>query len=364
MSPQGRPDQKDGWYTPAAVTLAELSRRLACRLEGDGQVEVTRVAGIEDAGPGDLTFLSNPKYASKLATTRASAILVDDATTGAPCAMLHTPEVYVAFADAVAILMPPARPAPGVSPLAAVDPAATLAADVHVGPFAVIGAGARIGARTIVSAHAVIGAGAIVGDDCDIHAAVSIREGVVLGARVVLQDGVVIGADGYGFARRRDGTHHKIPQVGGVVIEDDVEIGANTTIDRPAVGETRIGRGTKIDNLVQVAHGVRIGRNVLLAAQVGIAGSTVLGDDVVMAGQSGATGHVRLGQGVIVGAKSAVTKDIPAGAHVTGIPAGDVAEWRELTVLSRRLPELRRTVADLEARLAAIEGRLKGESGA
>jgi UDP-3-O-[3-hydroxymyristoyl] glucosamine N-acyltransferase len=346
------------------VILAELSRRLGCRLEGDEQVDVTRVAGIEDAGPGDLTFLSNPKYASKLATTRASAILVDETTTGAPCPMLHTPEVYLAFADAVAILMPAGRPTPGISPLAAIDPAAAIGADVYIGPFAVVGAGARVGARTVVYPHAVLGANVVIGEDCDIHSGVSIREGATIGARVVLQDGVVIGGDGYGFARRRDGTHRKIPQVGRVVIEDDVEIGANTTVDRPAVGETRVGRGTKIDNLVQIAHGVKIGRNVLLAAQVGIAGSTVLGDDVVMAGQSGATGHVRLGQGVIVGAKSAVTKDIPAGAHVTGIPAGDVAEWRELTVLSRRLPDLRRTVADLEARLAALEGRLKGETGA
>jgi UDP-3-O-[3-hydroxymyristoyl] glucosamine N-acyltransferase len=350
---------KPGWYTPAAVTLAELSRRLGCRLEGDGQIDVTRVAGIEEAGPGELTFLSNPKYAAKLQTTRASAVIADDTVTEAPCPILRTPEVYLAFAEAVSILTPRERPAPAISALAAIDPTAVLGNDLHVGPFVVIGAGARIGARTVLHPHVVIGPRAELGDDCEIHARVSIREDVLIGHRVVLQDGVVIGGDGFGFARRSDGSHQKVPQVGRVVVEDDVEIGANTTVDRPAVGETRIGAGTKIDNLVQIAHGVKIGRNVLLAAQVGIAGSTVLEDHVVMAGQSGATGHVRLGHGVIVGAKSAVTKDIPAGAHVTGIPAGDVAEWREFTVLSRRLPELRRTVADLGARLAALEGRLK-----
>jgi UDP-3-O-[3-hydroxymyristoyl] glucosamine N-acyltransferase len=195
--------------------------------------------------------------------------------------------------------------------------------------------------------------------DCVIHAHVSIREDVVIGDRVVVQDAAVIGSDGFGFARRPDGTHQKIPQVGRIVIEDDVEIGAHSAVDRPAIGETRIGSGTKIDNLVQIAHGVRIGRNALLAAQVGIAGSTVLDDDVMMAGQSGVTGHVHLGRGAKVGAKSAVTKDVAAGHHVAGVPAGDVEEWREATVLVRRLPELRKAVADLELRLAALEAKVK-----
>jgi len=340
------------------VTLRELAERLQCRLEGDGAVEVVRVAAIDEAGPGDLTFLSNPKYASKLPATRASAVIADDAVVKAPCAVLRTPHVYLAFAEAVALLMPRARPAAGWSPSAHIEPSAQLDAGVAVGPFAVVGARARIGARTILHPHVTIGADASIGDDCEIHAHVSIREGVQLGHRVIVQDAAVIGSDGYGFARRPDGTHQKIPQVGGVVIDDDVEIGAGTTIDRPAIGETRIGAGTKIDNLVQVAHGVHIGRNVLLAAQVGIAGSTVLEDAVIMAGQSGATGHVRLGQGATVMAKSAVTKDVGAGEHVAGIPAGDAAEWREMSVLLRRLPELRRTLATLEARLAALEASL------
>jgi len=340
------------------VTLADLAARLGCRLDGDGSIEVTRVASLDEAGPGDLSFLANRKYAARLPETRASAVIVGDDQAGAPCATLRTEHPYLAFAEAVGLLSPaPAVPS-GVSPLAFVDPSAELGADVSIGPFVSVAAGTRIGARTVIAPHVVIGPAATIGTDCLIHAHVSIREGVAIGSRVVIQDAAVVGSDGFGFAQRPDGTHQKIPQVGRVVIEDDVEIGAQSAIDRPAVGETRIGQGTKIDNLVQVAHGVRVGRNVLLAAQVGIAGSTVLEDSVIMAGQSGATGHVHLGRGVVVGAKSAVTKDVPDAAHVAGIPAGDVTEWREMVALSRRLPELRRMVSELEARLAALESRL------
>jgi UDP-3-O-[3-hydroxymyristoyl] glucosamine N-acyltransferase len=341
------------------VTLSELAERLHCRLEGDGAASVHRVAGIEDAGPGDLTFLANPKYASKLATTRASAVIVDETTNAAPCAMLHTPRPYLAFAEAVALLTPPARPAAGISPLASIDPTADLGDDVGIGPFACVGAHVRIGAGTRIASHVAIGEGAVIGRDAVVHAHVSIREHVTIGDRVVLQNAAVIGSDGFGFARRPDGSHQKIPQVGRVVIEDDVEIGAHTAVDRPAVGETRIAAGTKIDNLVQVAHGVKIGRNTLLAAQSGVAGSSVLDADVVLAGQAGVTGHVHVERGAIVGAKSVVTRDIAAGQHVTGIPAIDVEQWRESTVLVRKLPELRQMLLDLEARLAALEARLK-----
>ena len=341
-----------------AVTLADLASRLGCRLDGDGAIEVTRVAGLEDAGPGDVTFLANPKYASKLATTRASAVIAGEGVTDAPCAVIRSAQPYVTFAVAVGVLTPPPRLRPGISGLAAIDPTADIGPDVAVAPFVVIGAGARIGARTVIHAHASIGAGATLGADCVVHAQVSVREAVTLGDRVIVQDAAVIGSDGFGFAREADGTHRKIPQVGTVVIEDDVEIGAQSAIDRPAVGETRIGAGTKIDNLVQVAHGVRIGRRALLAAQSGVAGSTAIEDDVVMAGQSGAVGHVRIGRGAIIGAKSVVTKDVDPGVHVTGIPAGPVDEWRESAVLVRRLPALRQAIADLEARLRALEARL------
>jgi len=340
------------------VTLGELARRLDCPVEGDAAIEIRRVATLEDAGPGDLTFLANPKYASKLAATRASAVIMNGQDQSAPCAVIRSQSPYLTFARAAQVLAPVPTVTAGIHALAAVAPDAAVDPTAGISAFVVIGAGARVGARTIVHPHVVIGEGTTVGADCVLHANVSIRERCTLGDRVILQNGAVVGSDGYGFAPRPDGTHEKIPQTAPVVIEDDVEIGANTTIDRPAVGETRIMAGTKIDNLVQVAHGVKIGRNVLLAAQVGVAGSTVLGDDVIMAGQSGATGHVRLGRGAVVGAKSAVTKDVADGQHVAGIPAGDWAEWREAVVLVRRLPELRRAVADLEARLTALERRL------
>jgi len=342
------------------LKLRELAERLDCRLEGDGDVDIRRVAGIEQAEAGDLTFVANPKYQQHLSTTHASAIILSNQAPaeGMRASVLRSANPYLAFAKAVGLLTHSTPPVRGRDPLSAVSATATLGAEVSIGAFAVIGDGAVIGARTIVFPNAVIGPGAIVGDDCVVHAHVSIRERVRVGHRVIVQDGAVIGSDGFGFVRQPDGSHFKIPQHGDVVVEDDVEIGANTTIDRPAVGETRIGRGTKIDNLVQVAHGVKIGRHVLLAAQVGIAGSTTLEDGVIMAGQSGATGHIRLGAGAIVSAKSAVTKDVEAGRQVAGVPAGDIAEWRESSVLVRRLPELRRSLADLEARLATLEASL------
>jgi UDP-3-O-[3-hydroxymyristoyl] glucosamine N-acyltransferase len=341
------------------VKLSDLAVRLRCRLEGDGAIDIVRVASLDTAGPGDVTFLSNPKYASKLATTRASAVIVNDAVEHAPCAMLRTSQVYVAFAEALEVLSAAPRPSPGISGLASIDPAARIGPDVFVGPFVVVGPGASIGARTVLHSHVVIGAGAEIGNDCLLHARVSVREGVVLGHRVVMQDGAVVGSDGFGFAKRPDGTHQKIPQVGRVVVEDDVEIGANSTIDRPAVGETRIASGTKIDNLVHIAHGVQIGHNVLLAALVGIAGSTVIEDDVVLAGQVGVINHIRVGKGVVANAKSALMGDIPAGLHISGIPAGDVNVWRKSAAIVRRLPELRERIARLDERLDALEAQIK-----
>lgn len=340
------------------MRLSDLAERLGCRLDGDGAIEVYRLAALDKAGPGDLTFLSNSKYAAQLPLTRASAVIVNETVTGAPCATLRTRQPYVAFAEAVALLMPAERPSEGVSPLAAIDPTATIASGVSIAAFVCIGPGATVGARTILHPHVVVGAGATIGDDCVLHAHVSVREHVAIGARVIIQNGAVVGSDGFGFARRDDGSHLKIPQMGRVVIEDDVELGAQTAVDRPAFGETRVGAGTKVDNLVQIAHGVRIGRHALLVAQSGVAGSTTLGDGVIVAGQSGVAGHLDLGRGVMVSAKSMVTKDVADGEHVAGIPATDVAEWRTLIVFMRRLPELRKTVGDLESRLAALEARL------
>jgi UDP-3-O-[3-hydroxymyristoyl] glucosamine N-acyltransferase len=247
-----------------------------------------------------------------------------------------------------------------------VAPGATLGRDVSIGPFSSVGRGAHVGDRTIIYPNVFIGDGAVIGDDCIIHSHAAIRERIILGNRVVVQNGAVIGADGYGFVRRPDGTHQKIPQTAIVVLEDDVEIGANTTIDRPAIGETRIQAGAKIDNLVQIGHGVNVGRNTLLAAQVGIAGSTTIGDDVTLAGQVGVAGHVTIGKGASAVGQSGITNPVPDGAFVSGYPAIENKEWLKSSVIFRKLPELRKKIADLEQRIHELEaapvrgrGRLK-----
>jgi UDP-3-O-[3-hydroxymyristoyl] glucosamine N-acyltransferase len=338
------------------VKLRELADRLECHLEGDGDIDIVGVASIDDAGAGDVTFLANPKYEKALATTQASAAILRDGVKGAPCAVLRARDPYLAFARAVGLFAPRSAPAPGVHALAAIAASARVGADVSIGPFVAVGEGAIIGDRTAIFPNVTIGPGACIGSDCVIHSNVSIRERVTIGNRVILQDGVVIGGDGYGFVRRGDGTHEKIPQVAAVVIEDDVELGANTTVDRPAIGETRIKAGTKIDNLVQIAHGVTVGRNVLMAAQVGIAGSTEIGDDVIFGGQVGVGGHLSIGRGAVAVGQSGVTNSLDPGAMVAGYPAIDSREWRRASVIFRRLPELKRRLEALEARIATLAG--------
>jgi UDP-3-O-[3-hydroxymyristoyl] glucosamine N-acyltransferase len=337
------------------LKLRELAERLECRLDGDGEIDITRVAGIESAGPSDVTFFANNKYAAQLRVTRAGAVILGESGPAAPCAMLRTKNPYLAFARAVEVFAPAWTPARGVHRLACVAADAQVASDASIGPFAVVGERARIGARTIVQPHAVIARDAQIGDDCLIHAGASVRERVVLGNRVIVQDGAVIGSDGYGFAHGNDGSHYKIPQVGGVVIEDDVEIGANTTIDRPAVGETRIGAGAKIDNLVQIAHGVAIGARSLLAAQVGIAGSTTIEESVTLAGQVGVAGHLTVGKGTIATAQTGIPNSIDAGSFISGYPAIDNRDWLKASAIFRKLPELRKAMADLERRIAELE---------
>jgi len=314
------------------------------------------VAGIERAGAGDLTFFANRKYAAALRTTRASAVILgerDEVEVAPGVARLQASDPYLAFARAVELFAPSVTPPAGVHRLADVAPTAVVAPDASIAAFASVGDGARIGARTVIYPHVTIGAQAVIGDDCVIHARASIRERVSIGNRVVVQDGAVIG-------HRPDGTHHKIPQIGGVTIEDDVEIGANATIDRPAVGETRIGAGTKIDNLVQVAHGVTIGRDVLLAAQVGIAGSATIEDRVTLAGQVGVAGHLTLGEGVVATAQTGIPNSVEAGSFVSGYPAIDNRDWLKASVIFRRLPELKKAVAELQKRLEEVERRLMG----
>ena len=342
------------------MKLLELAERLCCRIEGDGDVEIRRVAGIEDAKTGDLTFVANPKYLSQLAATGASAVIVGESVVcaGVRAAIVRSDDPYLAFARAIGLLVDADPPARGIDPASSIAADVALGPDVSIGAFVTIGAGASIGARTILYPNVVIAPGARVGDDCVVHSQVSIRERVQIGHRVVLQDGAVVGSDGFGFVTRADGTHLKIPQHADVVIEDDVEIGANTTIDRPAVGETRIGAGTKIDNLVQIAHGVAIGRRVRFAAQVGIAGSTVVGDDVVLAGQVGVAGHIRIGKGAIATAQTGVPNSVGAGELVSGYPAIPNREWLKSSAVFRQLPALKKRVADLEHRIVELEEKL------
>jgi UDP-3-O-[3-hydroxymyristoyl] glucosamine N-acyltransferase len=344
------------------LKLRDIAERLGCRLEGDGEIAIERISGIEDAAAGDLTFFTNQKYAAELRRTSASAVILGEHAEAAPCAMLRTMHPYLAFAKAIELFADPWRPAAGIHGLTEIAAGAMIARDASIGPFVMVGEGARIGARTIVHPHAVIGRHAHIGDDCLIHAHVSIRDRVRIGHRVVVQDGAVIGSDGFGFARTPEGTHHKIPQIGDVVIEDDVEIGANATIDRPAVGETRIGAGSKIDNLVQVAHGVTIGRNVLLAAQVGIAGSATIEDAVTLAGQVGVSGHITIGKGTIATAQTGIPNSVEAGSFISGYPAISNRDWLKSSAIFRRLPELRKTIAELEQRVAALEAHVRPES--
>ena len=343
------------------MKLSEIAQQLGCRLEGDGSVDIQRVAGIEQAGAGDLTFLANRKYWHQLATTRASAVIVhesDRLDTAPRFGLLRSNQPYLSFAQAIRLFAVPATPAKGIDRLAAVAADAVIGADASIGPFVVIGAAASVGARAIIYPNVVIGAGARIGDDCVLHAGVSIRDRVVVGDRVTMLDGAVVGSDGFGFVRQPNGEHLKIPQLAAVVIEDDVEIGANTTIDRPAVGETRIGAGTKIDNQVQVAHGVRIGRRSLLASQVGIAGSTVIGDDVTLAGQVGVNGHITIGNGAVASGKTGVTRNVDKGAFISGYPGMPNLEWRKAQVLVRHLPELKKRVDELERQLADLREKL------
>jgi UDP-3-O-[3-hydroxymyristoyl] glucosamine N-acyltransferase len=348
-------------YSPA-LTLQQLADRLGCQLEGDGAIEVVRVASIEAAGPGDVTFFVNRRYSSALRVTRASAVILDDKEPPAPCAMLRTPHPYLAFAEALRLFNPTVPPPAGVSPQAYVASDVQCGEGVSIGPFVSIADGVTIGARTIIHPHVAIGREATIGEDCVIHSHVAIRERVALGRRVVVQNGAVIGSDGFGFASTPEGQHHKIPQVGRVVIEDDVEIGANSAIDRPSVGETRVCAGTKIDNLVQVAHGVTIGRDALLAAQVGIAGSTKIGDHVTLAGQVGVAGHLTIGDRVIATAQSGIPNSVEPGSFISGYPAIENRDWLKASAVFRKLPEVKKQVDQLRRQVEDLERQLTESS--
>jgi UDP-3-O-[3-hydroxymyristoyl] glucosamine N-acyltransferase len=345
-------------------SLAELASRIGGTVEGDGSVRIRGLASLEEAGQGELSFYGNPRYRKELATTRASAVLLppDEPVSRADVAWVRVASPHLAFARLLSVFHPGARLPPGVHPRAEVHASARVDPSATVMALAVVEAGAVVGARSVLWPGSYVGEGSRLGEDCVLQPGAVVRERCVLGDRVVLQPGVVVGSDGFGFAFDAAGPEHvKVPQVGTVRIEDDVEVGAGSCIDRATTGETFIGRGTKIDNLVQIAHNVRVGPLSILCAQVGVSGSTELGAGVVLAGQVGIVGHVRVGDGARVAAGSGVPHDVPPGVTVSGAPAVEHALWLRESAALKRLPELLREVRELRARLAALESR-KDES--
>jgi UDP-3-O-[3-hydroxymyristoyl] glucosamine N-acyltransferase len=336
-----------------AYRLAELAGLVGGRVEGDPERVVEAIRSLETAGPRDLSFLKDPRYRGQAAASAAGALLVgpslaDAAVLGRDLLVADDPSY--ALARLLAVLHPEERRPPGVHPTAILEPGCAVDPEAHVGPYAVIGAGSRIGAGAAVLAFVAVGRDCAVEEGAVLHPHAVLYDGTEVGARSIVHAGVVLGADGFGYATH-GGAHHKVPQIGRVVLESDVEVGANTTIDRAALGETRIGAGTKIDNLVQVGHNVRVGRHCILCGQAGIAGSARLGDGVVLAGQSGVSGHIELGDGVQVAAKSAALSSLAAGSVVAGIPAVEMRKWRRQTVLLARLEEMSRRVRALEKQL-------------
>ena len=323
------------------MKLAQIATALGARLEnGSPDTEITGVAGIEEAGPGHLTFVANPKYASAARTAKAGAIIVAENFPHIPSAMLRSSNPYLAFAKAIELFYQPPKYAPGVHPTAVIHPSAKIGENAHIGPYVVVGEDVRIGKNAVLLGHVVVYAGAKIGDNFFAHAHAVVREHCRLGNSVVLQNGAVIGTDGFGFAKDDSGHWHKIMQSGPAVIEDNVEVQANACIDRASVGETRIGSGSKIDNLVQVGHGSRVGENTLLCAQVGLAGSTDVGNNVILAGQVGVAGHCSIGDGAIATAQTGIPSDVAAGAIVSGYPAIDNKLWLRCSAVFNRLPEI------------------------
>ena len=327
------------------MKLSQLSEALQARLEnGSPDTDITGVAGIEEALAGQVTFVANPKYASAARTTRASAVIVSENFPPIPVALLRSKNPYLMFARAIEIFYQPPRYSPGVHPTAVVHPSAKIGKKTHVGPYVVIDEKVTIGDNATLLAHTVIYRNVKIGSNFFAHAHAVVREGCRLGDNVVLQNGAIIGADGFGFAKDDVGLWHKIVQSGPAVLEDDVEVQANACVDRASVGQTHVGRGARIDNLVQVGHGSRVGENTLLCAQAGLAGSTDVGKNVILAGQVGVAGHCKIGDGAIATAQSGIPNDVPAGAVVSGYPAIDNKLWLRCSAVFNRLPELMKAV--------------------
>lgn len=331
------------------MKLADLAHVLGATCEGDRELEIHSVAGIEEAGPGQLTFVANPKYAPLAKTTKASAVLVNNEFPAIAAATLRSSNPYLAFARAIEVFYQAPEYTPGIHLTAVIDPTAMIGADAHIGAYVVIGAGVVIGDGATLLPHVVIYPNVRIGRYFLAHAHAVIREGCRIGDHVIVQNGAVIGSDGFGFAKDEDGSWHKITQSGPVEVADQVEIQTNSCIDRASVGVTRIARGAKIDNLVQVGHGSSVGENTLLCSQVGLAGSTHVGKNVVLAGQVGVAGHCTIGDGVIATGQTGLHGDIPAGKVLSGSPGMDNRRWLRATAMFSRLPEILRQIQKAES---------------
>lgn len=351
------------------MTVREIARLLDAVVEGNDEGVIRRVAKIEEAGEGDLTFLANPKYSRYLAVTRASAVIVgksvaveDRPADAPPLTLIRVDDPYVGFVRILARFNPPQLPLlPGIHPAAVIANDAAIGEDVRIGPLVVIGERTRIGARSILCPGTVVGSDVVIGNDCILYPHVTVREACRIGDRCILQPGAVVGSDGFGFAPKADGTFEKIPQMGIVVIEDDVEIGANTTVDRATLGETRIKKGTKLDNLIQVAHNVVIGENTVMAAQSGISGSTRIGKNVMVGGQVGFTGHIAVANRVKIGAQSGVHRSITTeGGAYFGTPAFAQREALRIYGAFPHLPDALATIRNLQKRVEELEKKLNG----
>jgi UDP-3-O-[3-hydroxymyristoyl] glucosamine N-acyltransferase len=334
--------------TGATVKLQEIAARLGCTLQGDGDLEILRVSGIDEAQAGDLTFVSNPRYASSARSTQASAVIVTGDFQELPVATLRTSNPYLAFARAVELFHTPPAPAAGIDPSARIASSARIGAGASIAPFVFIDGDVEIGAGCVLYPFVYIGRGARIGDNFKAYAHVSVREFTRIGNNVILQDGAKIGTDGFGYAKQDDGTYYKILQSGIVVIEDNVEFGANAAVDRGTIGETRVRKGAKIDNLVQIGHSSQVGENTLLCAQVGLAGSTSVGRDTILAGQVGVAGHLEVGDRVIATAQTGIPNDVESGKTVSGYPAIDNRLWLRSSAVFKRLPELLKRIEALE----------------
>jgi UDP-3-O-[3-hydroxymyristoyl] glucosamine N-acyltransferase len=337
------------------MKLGELATKLNAELRGDAEREITGVKGIEEAGPAEVTFVANPKYASLARKTRAAAVLVEPEFPEIEAATLRLKNPYLAFSRALGFFYQPPVYTPGIHPTAVIDPTAVIGAGAHIGAYVVIGPRVKLGAQATLLPHVVLYPGVEAGNHLFAHAHAVVREDCILGDNVTLENGVIIGADGFGFAKNEDGHWEKIPQSGPVRLGNRVDVQANATIDRATVGETRIGDGTKVDNLVQVGHASHVGENTLICAQTGLAGSSIIGNNVILTGQTGVAGHCAVGDGVILTAQSAVSHDIPAGKIISGSPGFDNRVWLRAVSLFQRLPELAKRLDRVEKKLAAQE---------